>query len=357
MFAELVTGFVPAVYAARWIDLLEARGLDPHRALAGTGLTRERVEDPSARLGLASFALLLFNGSRLANDPSLGLELGLELQPTSHGPFGVALISCDTLGDALRIGERYLTHRSPLWSVRLVTEGDVAVLHFVEKVHLGPVRMLALDLMLGGIVRMGELTLGVSFPESDVELRADYPEPPHHARFRNRLPRVLYDQPSLSALIPASWLDRRLDWREPVMKRAAIAALEDERRLLASDDADFVARTRALLAEPKHRFPDLDETARVLHVSSRTLRRHLAQAGVTFQTLRDEARRSHALTLLEQSALSIDDVATELGYSDAAGSFAHSRAGRGRRRRRTGAVPRDGGRGESMANRSRRVQA
>jgi AraC-like DNA-binding protein len=319
MFGELAVGFVPAVYAARWIALLEARGIDADSALRGTGISEDQLEDPDGRLGLGSVALLLFNGSRLANDPSLGLELGLDLQPTTHGPLGVALISCDTLGDALRLGERYMTQRSLSWGARLVIDGDHAVLHFVEKIHLGPVRIMALELVLGGIIRLGELTLGVSFPESDVEFSADYPEQPHHARFRDRLPRVLYDQPSLLARVPASWLDRPLSWREPVVKRAAVAALEEERRLIANDDRDVIERTRALLSEPKHGYPDLDEAARLLGMSSRTLRRHLAQQGVTFQTLRDESRRSRAMTLLGQTVMSVDDVATELGYADAAG--------------------------------------
>jgi AraC-like DNA-binding protein len=316
--SEVDRSFVPAVYAARFIELLRARGVDIEAVLRGTGVTHAVVDDPNGHVSLASMALLLWSGVRIADDPSLGLELGLELQPTTHGPLGVALISCDSLGDAIRLGERYIVQRSVGWGIRLVVEGEWAILRFDERIHLGPVRMFALELVLGGIVRLGELTLGVSFADSEVEFHADYPEQPHHARFRHRLPRILYDQPALHARFPASWLQRPLSWRDPVVKRAAVVALEDERRVLGSDVTDFVARTRALLAETGRAPPDLDRAAELLAVSARTLRRHLSREGVTFQELREEARRARALDLLAASALSLDDIASELGYGGAA---------------------------------------
>jgi len=103
--SEVDTLLVPAAYAARWIALLEERGIDANLVLEPSGLTREMVDAPSGRLPLMAMVQLLWNGVTLANDPSLGLELGLTLKPTSHGALGVALISCDSLGDAIRLGD------------------------------------------------------------------------------------------------------------------------------------------------------------------------------------------------------------------------------------------------------------
>jgi AraC-like DNA-binding protein len=193
-------------------------------------------------------------------------------------------------------------------------------MQFIENVSLGPMRNLVLEIVLGGIVCLGEFMLGISFATPDIELLADYPEQPHHARFHPRMPRVRYDQPILAARFPATWLARPLLWREPIAKREAIAALESERRLLVGPDAeDWLDKTRTLLADPKNRYPDLDEVAARFHVSSRTLRRQLQKQGATFHELRDEARAARAHTLLAQSALTVDDIARDLGYADAAG--------------------------------------
>jgi AraC-like DNA-binding protein len=71
------------------------------------------------------------------------------------------------------------------------------------------------------------------------------------------------------------------------------------RRLLASDDAS------------------LESIASQLELSPRTLRRRLAAEGVSFSTLVEQSRRDEALRLLRSSRLSVEDVARQLGYTNA----------------------------------------
>jgi AraC-like DNA-binding protein len=61
----------------------------------------------------------------------------------------------------------------------------------------------------------------------------------------------------------------------------------------------------------------LEGVADTLHLSSRTLKRHLASEGTTFKQLLDEARKDVALRLIG-SDMSLDVVAERLGYSDLA---------------------------------------
>jgi AraC-like DNA-binding protein len=62
----------------------------------------------------------------------------------------------------------------------------------------------------------------------------------------------------------------------------------------------------------------LDETARALGLSSRTLKRRLADEGTDFSTILDDQRRQRALLLLRSADLSVEDVAARVGYSDVA---------------------------------------
>lgn len=303
-------------YVARWIALLDTRGISVDDALAGTRITLEQLEDASARVTIADVIHIIMRGAALAEDPSLGLELGLSLKPAAHAWFGIAMMTAGTLGDALEIGARFFSVRSP-WRFHMSREGARAVMQFDELYQLGPARMLCLECMLGAVICMGEFLLGPSFAR-EVEFFANFAEAPYHARFRDRLPRVHYNSDRLEAHFPAVWLDRPLSFAEPFAHREAVAALDHELRLIG-DDADWLERTRALLAEPARGFPDLDSAALTLGVSSRSLRRHLQASGATFHQLRDDARRSHAITLLEQSTISHDAIARELGYSDAAG--------------------------------------
>lgn len=311
------TPLLPASYLARLIALVRTRGVTAEQVLANTGIAAEVLDDAGARITIAATIEALRAASELVGDPGLGLELGLTLKPTSHSWYGYALMSAGTVRQACEIGIRYLGVRGMPWRVHLFTEGDTAVMQFEDMLDLGAARTIALECFLGAVIRMGEFLHGQSFAGPDVEFWADYPEQPHHARFRESLPRIRYACPRMQARHPAAWLDRPLVLSEPVGNREAVAALESELRLIASDD--WVARTRALLAEPSNGYPDLDATARKLRVSSRTLRRHLQEQRTSFHQLRDDARRARAITLLSQSALTIDAVARELGYGDATG--------------------------------------
>ena len=62
----------------------------------------------------------------------------------------------------------------------------------------------------------------------------------------------------------------------------------------------------------------LDETARALGLSTRTLKRRLAAEGTDFTPLLDEQRRHRALLLLRSADLSVEAVAEQVGYSDVA---------------------------------------
>jgi AraC-like DNA-binding protein len=303
-------------YLARVLQVLDSRGVPAEEVCAGTGITPAMVEDPKARVTFDTVAAILERGAAATNDPGLGLELGLETKPTSHSWYGYALISACTVREACEIGIRYLSVRLAPWRVTLFTEGDTAVMQFEENFDLGSARLLVLEYFLGGVIRMGEFLHGHSFANTDIEFWADYPPPPHHARFAGQIPRVRYDCPKLQARHPVAWLDRPLAFAEPNAKREAVSALDQELQLAAPDD--WVGRTRALLADPSNEYPDLDAAALALGVSSRSLRRHLQAKGTTYRELREEARRAAAITLLEQSGASIAAVARALRYADVA---------------------------------------
>jgi AraC-like DNA-binding protein len=305
-------------YVAKWVAMLDARGVSLEEALQGTSVNVDRLEDPAARVSVADLVWLITNGYRLTEDTSLGLELGLELKPTAHSWFGIAIMTASTVGEATELGARYLATRAAPWRMHLIREGNRAAMQFDEIFSLGPARQIVLECLLGGGIRLAEFLLGDAYDRSEIVFHSDAAETAHHARFRDQLPRVRYNMPKLQAWFPAAWLDRRLFFAEPLAVREAVAALDHELRLIGETD-DWLERTRAVLAQPGNRSPDLDSVASMLDVSSRTLRRHLLARGARFHELRDEARRARGITLLEQTAMSLDAIAHELGYADAAG--------------------------------------
>lgn len=309
---------VPMSYVVRFLALLGERGVSADRVLAGAGIPADQVVDAQARVSTGQMIAALTLGATLTGDLGLGLELGLAMKPTSHSWFGYALMSASTVREACEIGIRYLGVRVSPWRVHLFVEGDTAVMQFDDNVALGEARLPALEFFLGAALRMAEFLHREPVTHPDLEFHADYPEPAHHVRYAGVLPRVRYSCPRLQARHPAAWLDRPLAFAEPAANREAVAALDHELHLVAGDN--WVQRTRAVLSRPgEEGCADLDAAAAMLRVSSRSLRRHLQLSGTTFQELRDEVRRTRAIALLSGSQLTVDAIARELGYSDAAG--------------------------------------
>jgi len=67
--------------------------------------------------------------------------------------------------------------------------------------------------------------------------------------------------------------------------------------------------------------PGIQDLARELHLSSRTLQRRLTEHGITFQRLLDEARRELARHYLLHSSRELNETAYLLGYEDANSFF------------------------------------
>ena len=65
-------------------------------------------------------------------------------------------------------------------------------------------------------------------------------------------------------------------------------------------------------------YPRVAQVARLSGLSLRTFQRKLAEIGVNFSDLLEEARLDLALAMLRDPAVRITDVALDLGYADSA---------------------------------------
>jgi AraC-like DNA-binding protein len=327
MIDELAAGAesisITASYPRLLMQLIAERGHDAARLLASVGLSAAELEREGARVSALQYGLFADAAMRECSDEGLGYALALRTPPTAYGPLGMAIMSSDTLGDALALVLKYLPllQGGSALDFSLEAAGDFAYIRPRLQV---PVEMLPLALrryfweaMMCGIARCAVWLTDAHLLE-ECELWYDHAEPPYFRRYSPFLPPTCHDAPYTRLAFPVSLLQRRLVLADKVAHNRALAQCEHEMSLLGSDAGNLADRVRELLHVRAGRYPGADEVAEKLHMSVRTFKRKLSEQGTSFRILLEEAQRFDAVELLRRRHLTLERIAAELGYSDPA---------------------------------------
>jgi AraC-like DNA-binding protein len=79
----------------------------------------------------------------------------------------------------------------------------------------------------------------------------------------------------------------------------------------------IVLQVRAVLRQLReHELPRKEKVAEALDMTERTLQRRLQEAGTGYQNLLDDIRRETAIKWLTTTQVAINEIATNLGFSE-----------------------------------------
>jgi AraC-like DNA-binding protein len=144
---------------------------------------------------------------------------------------------------------------------------------------------------------------------------------------------IRYAQDRISVDFPASWATRRSDRYDPGLWQVVEArCLAQEEEVALTNAIGSIQAQIVHLYEKSGRMPLIKELAEYRKQSPRTLMRYLKSRGMQYKTLTDSIQKRFAMELLESGQLSVEKVASTLGFSDSS-SFRRSF------RRWTGANP------------------
>ncbi len=149
-----------------------------------------------------------------------------------------------------------------------------------------------------------------------LEVGFPFPRPPHGAVYPLLFPGpISFDAAQAHFTFDARYLalpQRRDDRALRAMLQHALPLTVLQYRR----DRLLVARVRRHLAEHPGDVHDAETVARHLHLSTRSLHRHLHQEGATLQALKDEVRRDRAVDLLCRTEKPVKQVALAVGFGD-----------------------------------------
>lgn len=306
------------------IDSLAASGVPAAQGLAGSGIDAAALHDAAALVSVRQLLAVCANVQRLAPDPGLALRCGMRTRITHFGMYGYALLASTTARHAIDFAIKYRALASPLIGLRFGLDGDEAVWSFDDVLGLDTTSALfrfVFEFQLGTQLALHRDLLGAAL--APTRARASYPAPPHAALYSDQLGcPVAFDAGANELRFDIAWLDHPLAFANTITASVVQQTCD---RLLAElhDAAGLAGRVATLLLQAPGRFLDIEAVSERLHLTSRTLRRRLQLEGSSYQQVLDGVRRQLAIDYLRDTSMSTDDIAAQLGFSDAA-NFRHA---------------------------------
>jgi len=308
--------------AQHLLRVAQQHGAPLATCLAGSGVSAAMVADAESEITVEQELRLIRNVvAALPNADGLAIDVGLRYQLTDFGIWGYALFSIRSLRSAMALAVRYLDLSFIFGELRFEETRGVARLHLHYDMIPADIRCFLIERDTAAILAVQRLVAPNLHPERMI--RFGFPKPAHAQRYLQLLGWIPeFGAPSTLIELDPRVLDRPL----PQANEATLRMCEAEcQKVLARRRArsGVSARVRDLILRRPAQAPDMDAIASELCMTSRTLRRHLAEEGITFRALRDEVLLSLADELIGTARMKLSEVAERLGYSDAA-AFSHA---------------------------------
>jgi AraC-like DNA-binding protein len=305
---------IPAVHALHLAEVAKRWGISPEQMLADLGLQPALLADPSAQISVATFVEVAERARALTGEPALGIYAGMQMRSSLYGHLGFAAMIASNLREAIQIATRFAPTRSKAIALSLHVDGSSASLVIDEHADFGPARDVVLLSLSIGLGQMARVLTGQEMAAQSNDLAIA--RPGYFDRFPELAVRVRFDQPVNQVVFDARLLDLPLKTADPSSLRVAY---EDcERRLEALGGDEILERVRQLVLRQEGGCRSVEEIARAIHVSPRTMKRRLASHDLTYSVVLEQQRRERAFLLLRSRSLSLEAIAERLGYSDVA---------------------------------------
>jgi AraC-like DNA-binding protein len=298
-----------------YVEMMGERGYPARSVLEGTGIDLKRLADPAYLVDLHQCTAVVSNMIRLTGDQAIGFEMGRKVKLADWGIIAHAMISSRTLRQAIGYWLTYANLVGMLIRLTLIVEPRKEwTVVFAATEPMGFIYNFCVEEILMAGTRLGSQLVGA--PLDVREVRLSYPAPLHAAHYRRYFDCPIHFNaarssitvrgPSIDTVLPSN--DAELN---EVYRRHCSRVLRE-----IGSGNPLEARLRNLFLLAKGAVPDLAASARELGLSTRTLRRHLADEGTSYQKLANQVRFDLAMEYLRADHLSSKEVGDLLGFKD-----------------------------------------
>lgn len=301
---------------ARYLSML---GIDRDSFLAGSGIEARDLDDPYVLVTAEQEFMILQNIVKLMPDPGLGLSVGRLFHMGILGKLGAAAINSDTLLDALKIIFQYSELLQTYYHYNLKIKDDLVFVTLKELVDLKEVRLFMCEREFASVLRIASDLIGTPFPVKEIQF--PYPKPAHVSLYQDvfQCP-LVFDAEDYMAVFEKKCLFQSLPLANPLLRKT----YEKECRQLSlriKRQGTMARRIHQEILFNRDGVPSFDQLARYMNISPRTLRRRLMAEGTSYKDIVSKIRKDKAIDFLKTTDCPIEQIASELGYSDLANFY------------------------------------
>lgn len=313
-----VEGYTPSLsprFAAYVRDYLMDRGVDPGPVFEASGLDYTNNQEYDLPLPLESVAALFEQAAEVTKNQSMGLSMGRDFHYESSSLLIVAMLAAPSVGGGLKFLNQYDRYIDSGITTHFRPNGEPVVFSS-DLMDMGSPDMAQLNEYLVGFLVQTLLTATrTAVPLIRVTFRHKQPATTDALRdfFKCRLE---FDAEHNSIYLPSSFLSQPFLTSNKLMFRVLANAMETYFSM-GDKTSGFVGKVcRQIMLEDPIANLDSISVARLMGLSTRTLRRRLSEEGFTFNEAKNLARERRAKYLLVNSRASLTEIAFDLGYSE-----------------------------------------
>lgn len=293
--------------------LLREFGQDPGEIIAAAGFDPSLFDDPDSVVPYLEMSHLLKACVDRTGCEHFGLLLGQRGQASDLGLVGHLVQNSPDVGAALRNLILHL-HLHDQGGVPTLAEHDGVVALGYAIYQKGVVRADAIyDASIAVALNIMRALCGPRWRPTEVLFSHAKPADVRPYRRFFQAP-LCFDACETALVFPSTWLDHPLTGSDPDLRRMLKARVE---AVEASGNGELVPRLRRILRNVLcGGTGSVGQVSEFLSMHRRTLNRRLRAHGTTLKALAEDIRFEIARQLLEDTGVSVMEIATMLDYAD-----------------------------------------
>ncbi len=313
---------VPSTFVARLLSYAHKRGVHASELIQTFHLPPTTEQQPFITLPISKIIALADAIAEMLQDPFVGVH---SAEAAERGDLlSVLAFACSasaTLGEAL---EKYLQQVSIIRHMMIISSHSTAhglvVRQIVPSVP-GCLGRQGNEHWVASVLVAAERMVAKDWKPARVWLAHPKPKTTEELVRVYRTSNIVFDAEMNAVEVGRSTLNLpihgRKDDESTVLKRYITGSPPP-----LVDQSTFQLQVRAVIAERlPHGPPLIQDIAKSMRMSARTLQRRMTEEGLTFQTVLDDVRRDVALRHVERGDIPLAAVAQKVGYSQQSAFF------------------------------------